>query len=147
MNSAQRKAVAVPENETILYRGASFELGHGPGFYGIWPSASPRPQSIEWWPDTPDGWQGAWARYNALEAPGSITMVSPPQQQQPRQAAGHLSTRALLAAGLLAAGIICGVAGLFPSYLAGSSLTSQASQVIPHVFYLAGWVASLVLIL
>jgi hypothetical protein len=136
----------VPENETILYRGASFELGHGSGFYGIWPSGSPRPPSIEWWPDTPDGWQGAWARYNALEVPGSITMVSP-QQQQPRQAAGHLGTRALLAAGLLAAGIICGLAGLFPSYLAGSSLTSQASQVIPHVFYLAGWIASLVLIL
>jgi MFS family permease len=136
----------VPENETILYRGASFELGHGSGFYGIWPSGSPRPPSIEWWPDTPDGWQGAWARYNALEVPGSITMVSPQQQQQ-RQAAGHLGTRALLAAGLLAAGIICGLAGLFPSYLAGSSLTSQASQVIPHVFYLAGWIASLVLIL
>jgi hypothetical protein len=135
----------VPENETILYRGASFELGHGSGFYGIWPSGSPRPPSIEWWPDTPDGWQGAWARYNALEVPGSITMVSPQQQQ--RQAAGHLGTRALLAAGLLAAGIICGLAGLFPSYLAGSSLTSQASQVIPHVFYLAGWIASLVLIL
>jgi hypothetical protein len=136
----------VPENETILYRGASFELGHGSGFYGVWPSGSPRPPSIEWWPDTPDGWQGAWARYNALEVPGSITMVSPQQQQQ-RQAAGHLGTRALLAAGLLAAGIICGLAGLFPSYLAGSSLTSQASQVIPHVFYLAGWIASLVLIL
>ena len=135
----------MPENETILYRGASFELGHGSGFYGIWPAGSPRPPSIEWWPDSPDGWQGAWARYNALEVPGSITMVSPQQQQ--RQAAGHLGTRALLAAGLLAAGIICGLAGLFPAYLAGSSLTSQASQVIPHVFYLAGWIASLVLIL
>ncbi len=135
----------MPENETILYRGASFELGHGPGFYGIWPSGSPRPPSIEWWPDTPDGWQGAWARYNALEVPGSITMVGPQQQQ--RQAVGHLGTRALLAAGLLAAGIICGLAGLFPSYLAGSSLTSQASQIIPHVFYLAGWIVSLVLIL
>ncbi len=135
----------MPENETILYRGASFELGHGSGFYGIWPSGSPRPPSIEWWPDSPDGWQGAWARYNALEVPGSITMVSPQQQQ--RQAAGHLGTRALLAAGLLAAGIICGLAGLFPAYLAGSSLTSQASQVIPHVLYLAGWIASLVLIL
>ena len=43
--------------------------------------------------------------------------------------------------------IICGLAGLFPSYLAGSSLTSQASQVIPHVFYLAGWIASLIIIL
>lgn len=132
----------MPENESILYRGASFELGHGPGFYGIWPAGSPRPSSIEWWPDTPDGWQAAWARYNALEAPGSITMVS-----QSAKAAGRLGTRALLAAGLLAAGIICGIAGLFPAYLGGSSLTSSASQLIPHVFYLAGWTASLVLIL
>jgi hypothetical protein len=131
----------VPENETILYRGANFELGHGPGFYGIWPTGSPRPPSIEWWPDTPDGWQGAWARYNALETAGSITMVS-----QPKAAAGRLGTRALLAAGLLAAGIVCGIAGLFPAYLSGTSLTSSASQVIPHVFYLAGWTASLVLI-
>jgi hypothetical protein len=132
----------VPETESILYRGANFELGHGPGFYGIWPAGSPRPPSIEWWPDTPDGWQAAWARYNALEAPGSITMVS-----QPAKTAGRLGTRALLAAGLLAAGIICGIAGLFPAYLGGSSLTSSASQLIPHVFYLAGWTASLVLIL
>ncbi len=142
----------MPENETILYRGASFELGHGPGFYGIWPSGSPRPQSIEWWPDTPDGWQGAWARYNALEVPGSITMVAPPQQGVGRAGArrlstGHLGTRALLAAGLLAAGIICGLAGLFPAYLNGASLASSASQVIPHVFYLVGWIASLGLIL
>jgi hypothetical protein len=132
----------VPENETILYRGPNFELGHGPGFYGIWPTGSPRPPSIEWWPDTPDGWQGAWARYNALETPGSITMVSPPTA-----AAGHLGTRAVLAVGLLAAGIICGIAGLFPAYLSGSSLTDSASQLIPHVFYLAGWTASLALIL
>ena len=147
----------MPENETILYRGASFELGHGPGFYGIWPSGTPRPQSIEWWPDTPDGWQGAWARYNALEVPGSIAMVAPPQQGAGRAGArqlgtghlgtGHLGTRALLAAGLLAAGIICGLAGLFPAYLNGASLASSASQVIPHVFYLVGWIASLGLIL
>ena len=135
----------MPETESILYRGANFELGHGSGFYGIWPAGSPRPPSIEWWPDTPDGWQGAWARYNALEAPGSITMVSQPAKTAGRL--GGLGTRALLAAGLLAAGIICGIAGLFPAYLAGSSLTSSASQLIPHVFYLAGWTASLVLIL
>ena len=137
----------MPETESILYRGANFELGHGPGFYGIWPAGSPRPLSIEWWPDTPDGWQGAWARYNALETPGSITMVSQPGQATGRLGTGQLGTRALLAAGLLAAGIICGIAGLFPNYLAGASLTSSASQLIPHVFYLAGWTASLVLIL
>ena len=65
----------MPDNETILYRGASFELGHGPGYYGIWPAGTPRPPSIEWWPDTPEGWQGAWARYNALETPGTIVMT------------------------------------------------------------------------
>jgi hypothetical protein len=151
MSSAAGKGRNVPENETILYRGASFELGHGPGFYGIWPAHSPRPESIEWWPDTPDGWQGAWARYNTLEVPGSITMVAPPQaqpQRAPRRlSVAHLGTRGLLAAGLLAAGIICGLAGLFPAYLDGSSLASSASQVIPHIFYLAGWAAALVLIL
>src|SRR6202012_4131338 len=151
MSSAPGRAAAVPENETILYRGASFELGHGPGFYGIWPSASPRPESIEWWPDTPDGWQGAWARYNTLEVPGSITMIAPsqaqPQTAPRRLSIAHLGTRGLLAAGLLAAGIICGLAGLFPAYLSGSSLSSSASQVIPHIFYLAGWTAGLGLIL
>ena len=137
----------MPENESILYRGANYELGHGPGFYGIWPAGSPRPPSIEWWPDTPDGWQGAWARYNTLETPGSITMVSQPKRVAGRLGAGRLGTRALLAAGLLAVGIICGLAGLFPAYLSGASLTSSASQLIPHVFYLAGWTASLALIL
>ena len=142
----------MPENETILYRGASYELGHGSGFYGIWPANAPRPESIEWWPDTPDGWQGAWGRYNALEVPGSIAMVGSLQGPPRRRATGrlgiaHLGTRGLLAAGLLAAGIICGVAGLFPAYLNGSSLSSSASQVIPHIFYLAGWIVSLVLIL
>ena len=137
----------MPENESILYRGANYELGHGPGFYGIWPAGSPRPPSIEWWPDTPDGWQGAWARYNALETPGSITMVSEPRPARGRWGAGRVGTRALLASGLLAVGIICGLAGLFPAYLSGASLTSSASQLIPHVFYLAGWAASLALIL
>jgi hypothetical protein len=156
MSSTAGKGRNVPENETILYRGASFELGHGPGYYGIWPADSPRPESIEWWPDTPDGWQSAWARYNTLEVPGSIAMVGslqgPPQQASRRWAIGHLGlghlgTRGLLAAGLLTAGIICGLAGLFPAYLDGSSLSSSASQVIPHIFYLAGWIVSLVLIL
>jgi hypothetical protein len=150
MSSAAGKGRNVPENETILYRGASYELGHGSGFYGIWPANSPRPESIEWWPDTPDGWQGAWARYNTLEVPGSIAMVGSlqgPPRRPSRLGIGHLGTRGLLAAGLLAAGIICGLAGLFPSYLAGSSLSSSASQVIPHIFYLVGWTASLVLIL
>jgi hypothetical protein len=53
--------------------------------------------------------------------------------------------RALLAAGLLAAGVVLGVIGLFPSY-SGSSLASQAANLWPHLIYLAGWAAGAVLI-
>jgi len=66
----------VPANETVLYRGARFELGRGPGFYGIWPAGAPRPSSIEWWPESPEGWQGAWSRFTGLETPASIAAVS-----------------------------------------------------------------------
>jgi hypothetical protein len=51
-----------------------------------------------------------------------------------------------VAAGLLVAGVILGIAGLFPSYL-GTSLTSQASQLIPHLMYLAAWTLGAALIL
>jgi len=56
-------------------------------------------------------------------------------------------TGAVAAAALLAAGVILGVAGLFPAYFGGSSLAQQADQLIPHVIYLAVWTASAVLIL
>jgi hypothetical protein len=142
----------VPDNETILYRGASFELGHGPGYYGIWPAGTPRPPSIEWWPDTPEGWQGAWARYNALETPGTIVMtgqrpaVGPPAGGVPARG-GRPGRRGLIAAALLAAGVVCGLAGLFPAYLSGASLAQQPAELIPHVLYLAAWAASAALIL
>jgi hypothetical protein len=51
------------------------------------------------------------------------------------------------AAALLAVGVVCGIAGLFPSYLAGASLASQPAQLVPHLIYLAAWGASAVLIL
>ena len=54
---------------------------------------------------------------------------------------------AIAAAALLGAGVVLGVAGLFPAYLGGSSLARQADQVIPHAIYLAVWTASAVLIL
>jgi hypothetical protein len=53
--------------------------------------------------------------------------------------------RAQLAAALLAAGVVLGVIGLFPSY-SGSSLASQAADLWPHLIYLAGWAAGAVLI-
>jgi hypothetical protein len=147
-----KEAGTVPDNETILYRGASFELGHGPGYYGIWPAGTPRPPSIEWWPDTPEGWQGAWARYNALETPGTIVMtgqrpaVGPPAGDLPA-GGGRPGRRGLIAAALVAAGVVCGLAGLFPAYLSGASLAQQPAELIPHVLYLAAWAASAALIL
>jgi hypothetical protein len=148
----RKEAGTVPDNETILYRGASFELGHGPGYYGIWPAGTPRPPSIEWWPDTPEGWQGAWARYNALETPGTIVMtgqrpaVGPPTGDVPARG-GRPGRRGLIAAALLAAGVVSGLAGLFPAYLSGASLAQQPAELIPHVLYLAAWAASAALIL
>jgi hypothetical protein len=50
-------------------------------------------------------------------------------------------------AALLAVGVILGIAGLFPAYLAGASLSQQPAQLVPHAIYLAVWAASTVLIL
>ncbi len=43
--------------------------------------------------------------------------------------------------------MVLGIAGLFPGYLGGASLSQQADQVLPHVIYLAAWAASAVLLL
>ena len=65
------------ENVTISYRGAGYEIGRGEHFYGIWPVGAPQSQPLEWWPETPEGWAGAWSRFTAIEAPGTIVPVSP----------------------------------------------------------------------
>ena len=53
----------------------------------------------------------------------------------------------IAAAALLGAGVILGVAGLFPAYIGGASLAQQAEQVTAHAIYLAVWIISAVLIL
>ncbi|HEY3957802.1 MAG TPA: hypothetical protein VGM53_30920 [Streptosporangiaceae bacterium] len=65
------------DNVTISYRGASYEIGRGPHFYGIWVVGAPQPQPVEWWPETPEGWSSAWARFTGIEAPGTIAAVRP----------------------------------------------------------------------
>jgi len=55
--------------------------------------------------------------------------------------------RAIIPAVLLAAGVVLGVVGLFPVYLAGASLAHEPADLVPHVIYLAAWSASAVLIL
>ena len=155
------------ENVTISYRGAGDEIGRGEHFYGIWAVAAPQSQPLEWWPETPEGWTGAWSRFTAIETPGTIVHVSQrtgppatgslsaptPTAGSPTAGsptAGSLAGRAagtVTAGALLAAGVACGLAGLFPSYLDGASLAQQPAQIVPHVIYLAAWSASAVLIL
>ena len=130
------------DNVVISHRGAAYEIGRGRGFYGIWPAGAPRSQPAEWWPATPAGWSGAWYRFTRLEAPAAIVPVS---------AAPILkisaSSRSIIAAVLLAVGVVFGVGALFPGYIGSPSLVSQATELVPHLIYLATWLTSTVLIL
>jgi hypothetical protein len=51
-----------------------------------------------------------------------------------------------IAAGVLGLGVVLGIAGLFPAYVAGASLASSPSDVVAHAIYLAAWSLSGVLI-
>jgi hypothetical protein len=192
---------------TITYRGATYEIGRGLGFYGIWTAGGPRSQPLDRWPETPEGWTTAWTRFASIEAPGTIVPVgkntppvppaapregedpgpfgentAPPAETRPDETgpgetgpgetgetvatpagavpyvpygqytgyaapARNRGAARITAAALLGAGVILGVAGLFPSYIGTASLAQQADQVIPHAIYLAVWTASAVLIL
>jgi hypothetical protein len=187
----------VPENVSIAYRGANYAIGQGPQFYGIWHAAAPQSPPLEWWPLTPEGWSGAWARFASIEAPGTIapathqpatqqpatqqSMITPqpgahepmmphqPGAQEdvaqdealtlgavaatPAAAAASLESnparatrRPRIATALLGLGVALGIASLFPAYVAGAALTSQAFNLVPHVTYLAAWSVSAVLI-
>jgi hypothetical protein len=68
----------VPEHVSIAYRGANYAIGQGPQFYGIWHASVLQAPPIEWWPLSPEGWTGAWARFASVEVPGTIEPV--PQQ-------------------------------------------------------------------
>jgi hypothetical protein len=65
----------VPEHVSIAYRGANYAIGQGPHFYGIWHASALQSPPIEWWPLTPEGWTGAWARFASVEVPGTIGPV------------------------------------------------------------------------
>ena len=156
------------DNVTITYRGATYEIGRGAGFYGVWTVGGPRSRPLERWPETPEGWTAAWTRFVAIEPPDTIVPVgrnTPPvgagalrEDGEPgpfgenavRTPAGAaLSGKAsrIMAAALLGAGVILGIAGLFPAYIGSASLAQQPDQVTPHAIYLATWTASAVLIL
>ena len=148
------------EEVTISYRGASYEIGRGPAFYGIWGVGQTWSQPLEWWPDTSEGWYAAWSRFIAIERPETIAPVAQDYGQAPGvgapvvgQAPATASQaaappqRAALAATLLAVGVACGIAGLFPDYLNGESLSQQTYQLVPHAIYFAVWSASALLLL
>ncbi len=146
---------SVFDSVTIAYRGATYEIGRGRDYYGIWVVGTSRSKPLESWPDTPEGWSAAWARFVSMETPGTIGPVgrnagAPGARMT---AAGQGLSRALgarsgavIADVLLAVGVALGVAGLFPAYLGGSSLAQQPYNLVAHVIYLAAWSASAVLI-
>ena len=173
----------MPEKATISHRGEKYEIGRGKRFYGIWAVGAPYEAPVDRWPEHHDGWRQAWARFTAIEVPGTITAVSR-ERTNPLTAlrrrvrvaggsaaggpvagsraaaveaggenAGQAAARrpgyggALLAGeGLLALGVVLGLAGLFPGYMGGQSLLSQWDQVIPHLCYVIGWMVTAALV-
>jgi hypothetical protein len=160
-----RKDRIVRERVTIAYRGADYEIGRGPNCYGIWTAGTPRSQPLQWWPETDEGWSAAWTRFTEIETPGTILPVgrrtvwigSRTGADSPGTAPGGPVTAGTgrpaiggaggaIAALLLTLGVGIGLAGLFPGYIAGVSLTREPAELVPHVIYLAAWTASAILI-
>ena len=139
----------MPDNVMISHRGAKYAIGQGRQFYGIWDVTALQSQPLEWWHKTPEGWAAAWTRFASAEMPGTIAPVSQPVVAPAAAAATTVSAgrRPLIAAGLLAVGVVLGVIGLFPDYVSGSSLAQLTADLVPHVIYLAVWTASAVLIM
>jgi hypothetical protein len=70
------EAGTVPEKAVISHRGEKYEIGRGKRFYGIWVVGAPYDAPVDRWPENRDGWQQAWARFAAIEAPGTIASVT-----------------------------------------------------------------------
>jgi hypothetical protein len=145
----------VLDKVTIAYRGATYEIGRGRDYFGIWTVGGSRSQPLEWWPETQEGWSAAWTRFAVLEPPDAISPAGREGAWSGERAGagqrfapviGGGRSGAAAASLLLAAGVALGIAGLFPDYLNGSSLAAQPDNLVAHVIYLAVWTASGVLI-
>jgi hypothetical protein len=137
---------------TISHHGAGYEIGQGRDFYGIWAIGSPRSQPLERWPQSPEGWYAAWARFTAVEMPGSIVAgdrapAPAPASPSLSAAPAAASSGRVWASALIGLGVVLGVVGLFPDYLSGTSLAGQAPEIVPHALYLALWTGAAVLVL
>lgn len=162
------EAETVPDKAVISHRGEKYEIGRGKRFYGIWVVGAPYDAPVDRWPENRDGWQQAWARFAAIEAPGTITAVPRARKGLPGfgwrqgsdknpgadalkdgEAAGRRfrhGSRLLVGEGLLVLGVVLGLAGLFPAYEGGQSLLSQWDQVVPHLLYVIGWAVTAALV-
>jgi hypothetical protein len=164
----------VPEKAVVSHRGEKYEIGRGKRFYGIWAVGAPYDAPVDRWPENRDGWQQAWARFTAIEVPGTITAVTPERKGLRlglalRQAtagvagasasgasasgdSGSVAARTRRGSGLLVGeallvlGVALGLAGLFPAYDGGQSLLSQWDQVVPHLCYVIGWALTAALV-
>jgi hypothetical protein len=160
------EAGTVPDKVTISHRGARYEIGRGKRYYGIWVVDAPESDPIDRWPETREGWAQAWTRFVSIETPQSIAAVEQQRsgvkfpgirrlRKDPAAPADGADAAAkprgvsgpVIAAALLAIGVVIGIVGLFPDYFTGQSLASQADQLVPHLLYLAGWAVSSFLIL
>jgi hypothetical protein len=162
------EAGTVPEKVTISHRGARYEIGMGKRYYAIWAVGAPRTEPLDRWPETPEGWSQAWARFTAIEAPGDITAVPRPSALSAlrgvvsRAAAAREKSAGpdgddagrsqrdsvirLVAATFLGIGVAAGIVGLFPAYFTGQSVASASDQLVPHLMYLATWAVATVLV-
>jgi len=120
---------------TLTQRGRRYALGHGADFYGIWDIATSYPRLVERFPLHADGWFRARRRFEELENAPEQGPVALRAQRRP-------SAHAMTCAGIVLAGVVLGIVGLFPHYIGGLSLASQGDQLLPHLFYLSGWVVA-----
>src|SRR5258708_12915158 len=78
-------AGTVQDNVIVSHRGARYEIGRGPGFYGIWPAGAARFHPIEWWPVTAEGWRAPPSRLIQVLHPPALrpTSHTPPPSPPP----------------------------------------------------------------
>ena len=93
----------------------------------------------------PPAASGSWRSAAGPVPPWAGPVPSPAGSVRPAWP-GLRSAAPLTAAIALVTGVALGLAGLFPAYLSGASLTQQPAELVPHVIYLAVWTASALLI-
>ena len=121
---------AVEAPGTIVHLGAPAAPFSGPPV-----ARRPSPPAAVPGPLRPAAGPGSWRSAGGSSGPAAGPAWS-----------GIRSAGPLTAAILLMVGVACGLAGLFPGYLSGTSLAQEPPDLVPHVIYLAVWTGSALLI-